>query len=113
MRQALKYRRLLLASLATLTILLFAAIFVYPGYAGVHIPTVQRRMASPFQAQTLRQLIASHALASTAQVLDSQAPSVIIQFPLFPSGVKAAFPRATGVVTIVQGNPAVSLFDSS
>jgi hypothetical protein len=37
---------------------------------------------------------------------------VIIQFPLFPSGVKKAFPNAKGVVTIVQGNPEVSLFDT-
>ena len=45
-------------------------------------------------------------------MLASQPPSVILQFPLFPSGVKKAFPQATGVVTIVQGNPAVSLFDT-
>jgi hypothetical protein len=57
-------------------------------------------------------LIQSHELASTVQVISSQPPSVIIQFPLFPSSVKAAFPKASGVVTIVQGNPAVSLFDT-
>src|SRR5947209_17636583 len=65
-----------------------------------------------FQPQTLRQMIQAHQLSSTVQVLSSQPPSVIIQFPLFPSGVKQAFPQATGVVTIIQGNPAVSLFDS-
>lgn len=65
-----------------------------------------------FHPQTLQQMIASHQLAPTVQVLSSQAPSVIIQFPLFPSGVKQKFPKATGVVTIVQGNPAVSLFES-
>jgi hypothetical protein len=65
-----------------------------------------------FQPQTLREMVQRHQLASTVQVLSSQPPSVVIQFPLFPSGVKKAFPQATGVVTIVQGNPAVSLFDS-
>src|SRR5437868_5362101 len=57
-------------------------------------------------------MVQAHQLASTVQVLSSQPPSVIIQFPLFPSGVIQAFPQATGVVTIIQGNPAVSLFDS-
>src|SRR5713101_7447638 len=65
-----------------------------------------------FQPQTLREMVQAHQLASTVQVLSSQPPSVIIQFPLFPSGVKKAFPKATGVVTIVQGNPQVSLFDT-
>jgi len=65
-----------------------------------------------FQPQTLRQMVQAHQLASTVQVLSSQPPSVIIQFPLFPSGVKAKFPQATGVVTIAEGNPQVSLFDS-
>ena len=64
------------------------------------------------QPETLRQLISQHQLASTVQVLSSQAPSVIIQFPLIPSGIKKAFPNATGVVTIVEGNPAVSLYDT-
>jgi len=65
-----------------------------------------------FHPQTLREMVQAHQLASTVQVLSSQPPSVIIQFPLFPSGVKKAFPQATGVVTIIEGNPAVSLFDS-
>jgi hypothetical protein len=65
-----------------------------------------------FKPRTLQQMVRAHQLASTVQVLSSQPPSVIIQFPLFPSGVKKAFPKATGVVTIIQGNPEVSLFDS-
>ena len=65
-----------------------------------------------FQPQTLQQMVQAHQMASTVQVLSSQSPSVIIQFPLFPSGVKARFPKASGVVTIAEGNPAVSLFDS-
>src|SRR5205823_12374392 len=65
-----------------------------------------------FHPQTLREMVQAHQLASTVQVLSSQPPSVIIQFPLFPSGIKKAFPKATGVVTIVQGNPEVSLFET-
>ena len=68
--------------------------------------------AQTFQPKTLQQMIAAHQLASTVQVLNSQSPSVIVQFPLFPSGVKQTFPNASGVVTIVQGNPAVSLFET-
>src|SRR5260370_17829107 len=65
-----------------------------------------------FQPETLREMVQRHQLASTVQELSSQPPSVIIQFPLFPSMVTKAFPQATGVVTIVQGNPQVSLFDT-
>lgn len=112
MLQAIHRQRFLMVSLATLAILLFTFAFVYPGYASPHTPTIPRRASTPFQPQTLQQLVASRALASSVQVLSSQPPSVIVQFPLFPSGIKAAFPKATGVVTIVQGNPNVSLFDS-
>jgi hypothetical protein len=86
-------------------------LFAYPAAASLHIPAKQSRIQA-FQSATLQQRIQSHQLASTTQVLASQAPSVIVQFPLFPSGVKKAFPKATGVVTIVEGNPAVSLFDT-
>lgn len=112
MLKTIHRQRYLIASVAVLAILLFTFAFVYPGYASLHTSTTPRRSGTPFQPQTLQQLIASHKLASSVQVLSSQPPSVIVQFPLFPSGVKAAFPKATGVVTIVQGNPEVSLFDS-
>ncbi len=111
-RQAFQRRRFLLVSTATLAVALLSFAFVYPGYARLHTPTLSRHAGSPFRPQTLQQLIAAHALASSVQVLSSASPSVIVQFPLFPSGIKAAFPKATGVVTIVQGNPEVSLFDS-
>jgi hypothetical protein len=109
MLQVIHRRRFVIASLSLLAILLLTFIFAYPGHASSRNSAGQR---TTFQPQTLRQLILSHRLASTVQVLSSQPPSVIVQFPLFPSGVKAAFPKATGVVTIVQGNPEVSLFDS-
>jgi hypothetical protein len=84
----------------------------YPAAANSFSTLGRQDRAQTFQAHTLQQRIQAHQLASTVQVLASQPPSVILQFPLFPSGVKKAFPKASGVVTIVQGNPAVSLFDS-
>src|SRR5579884_1000467 len=109
MLQVIHRRRFVIASLSLLAILLLTFIFAYPGHASSRNSAGQR---TTFQPQTLRQLILSHRLASTVQVLASQPPSVIVQFPLFPSGVKKAFPKASGVVTIVQGNPEVSLFDT-
>jgi hypothetical protein len=43
-------------------------------------------------------------LAPTVHVLASMPPTTILQFPLVPSGIKKAFPQATGLVTIVRGN---------
>jgi hypothetical protein len=52
----------------------------------------------------LRQMIRDGRLAPTVRVLNSLAPTTIAQFPLVPSGIKNAFPQATGLVTIVRGN---------
>ena len=43
-------------------------------------------------------------MAPTVHVLDSLAPTTILQFPLVPSGLKKAFPDATALVTIFRGN---------
>lgn len=102
-------RRFLLLGTMLAALALVTTIFAYPIGAS---STARQLRSYSFQPQTLRQLLQAHQLASTVQVLASQAPSVIIQFPLFPSGLKKAFPKATGVVTIVEGNPAVSLFDT-
>src|SRR5260370_8507822 len=56
------------------------------------------------EAERLRQMVRKGLLAPTVHVLDSLAPTTIVQFPLVPSGVKAAFPNAKGLVTIVRGN---------
>jgi len=102
-------RRLALVSLLLLAVMLAGTLLAHTVSAG----SSSRQIRSvAFAPKALRQLVESHELASTVQVLSSQPPSVIIQFPLFPSGVKAAFPKASGVVTIVEGNPPVSLFDS-
>jgi hypothetical protein len=43
-------------------------------------------------------------LAPTVHVLASLPPTTILQFPLVPSGIKARFPDATGLVTVVRGD---------
>lgn len=101
--------RLAVVSLALLAMLLAGTLLVHTVNAGSSSRQIRSVAFSP---KTLLQRIQANELASTVQVLSSQPPSVIIQFPLFPSGVKKAFPKATGVVTIVEGNPAVSLFDT-
>lgn len=51
-------------------------------------------------------------VAPTVKVLPSVDPTLIIQFPLQPSSIKTLFPNATGLVTVMQGNPAISVFDT-
>src|SRR5690242_9230692 len=96
-------RRLALTGALAVIALLVIGFFAYPAAANLIVGRAPR--SQTFQAKTLKQLIDKHEL-------DSTPPSVIVQFPLFPSGVKKAFPKAAGVVTIIQGNPEVSLFDS-
>ena len=55
-------------------------------------------------AQYRQQLVRNGKLAPTTHVLDSLPPTLIEQFPLVPSGIKAAFPNAAGLVTIVVGS---------
>jgi hypothetical protein len=109
MRRITFTHRTVLVGVLAVAVLLTATVFAHPIGAS---STARQIRSQAFQPKTLQQLLQSHQLASTVQVLSSQAPSVIIQFPLFPSGLKKVFPKATGVVTIVQGNPAVSLFET-
>ena len=109
MRRFIVTRRSVLIGLMLVAVVLAA--IVSTRTIGASSNAKQTR-SQTFQPKTLQQMIQAHQLASTVQVLASQPPSVIIQFPLFPSGVKKAFPNASGVVTIVQGNPAVSLFET-
>jgi len=102
-------RRFLLIGTMLAALAVLATAFAYPMGASSTARQIRRQT---FQPKTLQQMVQAHQLASTVQVLASQAPSVIVQFPLFPSGLKKAFPKASGVVTIVQGNPEVSLFDT-
>ena len=60
----------------------------------------------------LRQLIQQGRMAPTVRVLDSVAPTTLVQFPLVPSGLKQAFPQATALVTIFRGNRDNSVADT-
>ena len=52
----------------------------------------------------LRQLQREGKLSSSVHVLSSLGQTTIVQFPLLPSGIKQAFPKANGLVTIVRGD---------
>src|ERR1700692_3520737 len=52
----------------------------------------------------LRQLQRDGKLSSSVHVLSSLGQTTIVQFPLVPSGIKQAFPNASGLVTIVRGD---------
>ncbi|HKV57430.1 MAG TPA: hypothetical protein VJO32_04085 [Ktedonobacteraceae bacterium] len=52
----------------------------------------------------LRQLQREGKLSRSVNVLNSLGQTTIVQFPLVPSGVKQAFPNASGLVTIVRGD---------
>ncbi|MBE3558638.1 MAG: hypothetical protein IMW89_05350 [Ktedonobacteraceae bacterium] len=58
----------------------------------------------PIQTHQQQVLIHGKRLAPTVHVLASLPPTTIVQFPLVPSGIKAKFPDAKGLVTIVRGN---------
>jgi len=105
-------RRPFLIGLLALGAVLITTLFASPVAANLQANAARQIRQQSFTPRALHERIEAKQLASTVQVLAAQPPSVIIQFPLFPSGVKKAFPKATGVVTIVQGNPAVSLFDT-
>src|SRR6266852_5286669 len=60
----------------------------------------------------LRQLQREGKLSRSVNVLDSLGQTTIVQFPLVPSGVKKAFPNASGLVTIVRGDRNNSLSDT-
>jgi hypothetical protein len=66
----------------------------------------QRSGVSPTNANDafLRQLQREGRLARSVKVLASLGQTTIVQFPLVPSGVKQAFPNASGLVTIVRGD---------
>ena len=65
---------------------------------------VRANHSSNTNADLVRRLVRSGRLAPTVHVLNSLPPTTIVQFPLFPSGIKQAFPQATGLVTIVRGD---------
>ena len=50
--------------------------------------------------------------APTVKALSSADPTLILQFSLAPASIKPLFPNATALVTVIEGNPAVSDFDT-
>ncbi len=62
--------------------------------------------------ERLRAMARDGRLAPTVKVLDSLPPTTILQFPLVPSGIKALFPDAKGLVTIVRGDRTSSTSDT-
>ncbi len=66
----------------------------------------------PTTALALRTPAFGQQEASTVKVLASGDPTLILQFPLFPASIKPLFPNATALVTVIQGNPAVSVYDT-
>jgi len=66
-------------------------------------PTTKPQLVQPTFGQ-------SGKIAPTVKVVASVAPTLIVQFPIVPSGIKAKFPNAKGVVTIFQ-NPTANDFD--
>jgi hypothetical protein len=72
--------------------------------ASIQGPRQATNVPFNLEAERLRQMVRKGLLAPTVHVLDSLAPTTIVQFPLVPSGIKALFPNAKGLVTIVRGN---------
>jgi len=92
---------LLLAMLLLLTVQVNAAT-----NASIQAPTYSNHTHVPYNAKVhyARQMLHDGHLAPTVHVLNSLPPTLILQFPLVPSGIKASFPNATALVTIVVGS---------
>ncbi|MEO8973866.1 MAG: hypothetical protein ABI406_19945 [Ktedonobacteraceae bacterium] len=92
---------LLIVLVCAVTLQASAASFLRPDTTSV--PVTYKVSANPI-VQQLRQMVHNGQLAPTVRVLSSMPPTAIIQFPLVPSGIKARFPNATGLVTMVRGS---------
>src|SRR5579859_5944508 len=68
--------------------------------------------AFPTTPLTLRAPSFGQQEAPSVKVLSSADPTVIVQFTLTPASIKPLFPNATALVTVIEGNPAVSDFDT-
>lgn len=112
------FRRVSLScSLLAALILCLSSLQAGAAQALTHVPTTAAQIHAGSdprnpEADQLRQMVREGRLAPTVHVLDSLAPTTIEQFPLVPSGIKAAFPQATGLVTIIRGNRDNALADT-
>jgi hypothetical protein len=88
-----------------------------PGVSRSPAPAVEvATMPSPHLAVVdhraqLASLVQAGQAAPTVNVLQTAAPTTIVQFPLQPSGLKKTFPGATGLVTILRGDRDRSIAD--
>jgi len=106
----------ILKSVLVLLLCLSAQVLAFPLQslpvsAAVAGPRVQQSSTNP-NVVYLRQLIREGQLAPSVNVLDSLAPTTLVQFPLVPSGIKQAFPQATALVTIFRGSRDDSINDT-
>ncbi len=84
-----------------------------PATTGTSTPATTTGAPSfPSTALALRAPAFGQQEASTVKVLASGDPTLILQFPLFPASIKPLFPNATALVTVIEGNPAVSVYDT-
>jgi hypothetical protein len=106
-----RLRKISLSGSLLLVLLLITTIWVGAAAAAPakvnHLTTVHKvsvSRSSNSNAELLQRMIRAGRLAPTVHVLASLPPTTILQFPLVPSGIKQAFPQATGLVTIVRGD---------
>jgi hypothetical protein len=66
--------------------------------------TVKAVQHASYPAAMQQSRLHDNGFAPTVQVLNALPPTFIFQFPLSPSGVKALFPDATALVTVVRGD---------
>ncbi len=105
-----RLRKISLSGSLLLALLLITTIWVGAAAAAPakvnHLTTVHKVSVSRSSNSNteLLQRMGTGRLAPTVHVLASLPPTTILQFPLVPSGIKQAFPQATGLVTIVRGD---------
>ena len=92
---------LLKGSLLSLLLLIASTQYAVASAAPLRASVMKHVATTSVKAQ---QVQLNKQLAPTVHVLDSLAPTKILQFPLVPSGIKQAFPDATALVTVVRGN---------
>jgi hypothetical protein len=109
----------MLSILGIMLLALFLSACSGPFSSGAPTPTSTTTQSSsaltfPATALALRTPAfgTSGQVAPTVKVLASADPSLIVQFPLVPVSIKSLFPHATGLVTVLQGNPQTNDFDT-
>src|SRR5215831_10304704 len=116
---AIQHKTYMLSILGIMLLALFISACSGPFSSGAPTPTSTTTQSSsaltfPTTALALRTPAfgTSGQVAPTVKVLASADPSLIVQFPLVPVSIKSLFPHATGLVTVVQGNPQTNDFDT-